>query len=100
MVNHHAMVIHLGMANKNELAVPTYLKKSRLHRDMTQEELGEKADLTASFISQLENGKHGFSAESLSNLCRALRCSPAELLLYDPTRPDSFWPLFQEAESL
>jgi transcriptional regulator with XRE-family HTH domain len=94
------MVKLLGMANKNELAVPTYLKQWRRYRGLTQEDLGERADLTPASISQLENGKQGFSAESLFNICAALNCTPAELLAHDPTRPDSFWPLFQDAENL
>lgn len=94
------MVDNLGMANKDELAVPTFLKQWRRHRGLTQEKLGELANLTAASISQLENGKQGFSPDSLFNLCAALNCTPAELLAHDPTRPDSFWPLFQDAENL
>lgn len=94
------IVILTRMANKNELAVPTFLKSWRKHRDMTQEELGAAVGLTAASISQLENGKQGFTDESLANFARALQCTPAELLAHDPTRDDSFWPLFQEAEGL
>jgi transcriptional regulator with XRE-family HTH domain len=95
------MVKMLGMANKSDLlAVPTFLKQWRQFRGLTQEELGERANLTSSSISQLEHGKQGFSAESLLNICTALDCTPAELLAHDPTRPDSFWPLIQEAEAL
>ena len=88
------------MANKNELSVPTFLKQWRTHRKLTQEELAAKADLTAPGISQLENGKQGFTDDSLARLAKALGCTPAEILAHDPTREDSFWPLLQIAESL
>lgn len=100
MAPHRLAVGHLGMADKNELVVPNFLKQWRIHRKLTQEKLGEMANLTSSSISQIEHGKQGFSAESLLNLCGALDCTPAELLAHDPTRPDSFWPLLQDAERL
>lgn len=80
--------------------VPTYLKKWRTLRNLTQEELGEKVDLTASSISQLENGKQGFTDKTLADLAQVLECSPLALLAHDPTRADSFWPLFEIAERL
>jgi transcriptional regulator with XRE-family HTH domain len=94
------MVGHFGMAEKHELVIPNFLKQWRLHRDLTQEKLGEMSNLTSSSISQIEHGKQGFSTESFLNLCKALDCTPAELIAHDPTRPDSFWPLFRDAERL
>lgn len=88
------------MANKNELAVSTFVKRWRKHRGLTQEALAELVGLTSPSISQLETGKQGFTDESLANLARALGCTPAELLVHDPSRPDSFWPLFEAAEKL
>lgn len=88
------------MADKNDPVIPNFLKQWRDHRGLTQEKLGEMAGLTSSSISQIEHGKQGFSAESFLALCKALNCTPAELLAHDPSRPDSFWPLFQIAERL
>lgn len=87
------------MADK-DLVVPNFLKQWRTYRGLTQEKLGEMVDLTSSSISQIEHGKQWVSTESFLGLCRALDCTPAELLAHDPTRPDSFWPLFQTAETL
>ncbi len=88
------------MANKNELAVPTFVKQWRKYRGLTQEALAEMVGLTSPSISQLETGKQGFTDESLSNLAMALGCTPAQLLAQDPSKPDSFWPLFEAAEKL
>lgn len=88
------------MPNKNELLVPTFLKRWRKHRRLTQEELAVLAELTAASVSQLETSKQGFTSDSLSRLARALKCSPVALLAYDPSKEDSFWPLFEAAEAL
>jgi transcriptional regulator with XRE-family HTH domain len=86
--------------NENEPIVRSFLKQWRTFRDLTQEQLAEMVGLTAPAISQLETGVQWFSAKSLAHLCKALQCTPADLLGYDPSRPDSFWPLFQAAERL
>ena len=82
------------------LAVPTFLVKWRKHRRYTQEKLAEMVEASAPSISQLETGKQGFSDKSLAALAKALGCSPIALLAQDPSRPDSFWPLFEAAEKL
>lgn len=86
--------------NLNFLAVPTFVRKWRKLRDMTQEELGEKIGVSGSSISQLENGKQGFTDKTLADIAAVLDCSPLALLACDPTRQDSFWPLFEMAERL
>lgn len=88
------------METEGKLAIPTYLKAWRLHRDVTQDYLANAIGKTSSTISQLENGKQGFTDKTLAALADALRCSPLDLLAYDPSRNDSFWPLFREAEKL
>lgn len=84
----------------NFLAIPTFVRQWRKLRDFTQDELGEKVGLTGSSISQLENGKQGFTDKTLADLARELGCTPLALLLHDPSRDDSFWPLFEAAERL
>lgn len=84
----------------NNLAVPTYLRQWRTFRDLTQEELAEKVEMTSSSISQLETGNQGFTDKSLARMAAALNCTPADLLVHDPQREDSFWPLCQAAEKL
>lgn len=83
---------------KKVVAVPLFLRDWRKFRDLTQEELAAKIGLTTSSISQWENGKQGFTDESLAALARALECTPAALLAHNPRRADSFWPLFEAAE--
>lgn len=82
------------------LAIPTFLAEWRSYRKLNQDELADRAGLTTSSISQLENGKQGFSDKSLVALSKALGCTPIALLVHNPKQADSFWPLFELAEAL
>lgn len=91
---------NLSMAEEGWLAVPTFLAQWRKYRKLRQHELGDKIGLSNSAISQLENEKQGFTDKTLADFAKALKCTPVALLAHDPTRPDSFWPLFEAAERL
>lgn len=49
------------------------IKGLRLERKMTREELAEAAELSVSFLYEIETGKKSFSAYTLGNLSRALK---------------------------
>lgn len=57
------------------------IKELRLERKMTREELAEAAELSASFLYEIETGKKGFSAYILGNLARALDVQTDYILL-------------------
>lgn len=57
------------------------IKRLRLKRKMTREELAEAADLSVSFLYEIETGKKGFSAYTLGNLSRALGVNADYILL-------------------
>lgn len=77
-----------------------YFREWRKFRGYNQEALAELVGVTPSSISQLESGKQGFTDTTLAAMAAALKCHPGELLMRDPTRADSFWPLFEKAEKL
>lgn len=56
------------------------VKELRIRAGISQKELADKVDLTASFISQLENNQISPSLSSFLQICDALRISPSELL--------------------
>lgn len=56
------------------------VKELRIKAGLSQKELADKVDLTASFISQLENNQISPSLNSFLQICDALRVSPSELL--------------------
>ncbi len=57
------------------------IKGLRMKRKMTREALAEAADLSASFLYEIETGKKSFSAYTLGNLSRALNVETDYILL-------------------
>ena len=56
------------------------LKKLRKARNMTQEELAKRADLSRTYVARLETGRQDPSLSTLERLAKALRVSVADLL--------------------
>lgn len=52
----------------------------RRKRGMTQEQLAERVDLSASFIGHVERGTRVSSLETLMKLCHVLQVTPNDLL--------------------
>lgn len=48
------------------------IRKTRVMRGYTRKYLAEQADISSKFLYEIENGKKGFSAHVLYNLCNAL----------------------------
>ena len=57
------------------------IKRLRKSNDFSQETLAEKAGISPSFLSDIENGKKWGSFETLVALANALEVEPYELLL-------------------
>lgn len=61
-----------------------YFKEWRKRAGLTQEQLADRIGVTPSSISQLENGKQGFTDTTLEALAFALNCTPSDLLGRNP----------------
>jgi transcriptional regulator with XRE-family HTH domain len=89
--------------NKNRAPKParraakSYLKAWRLFRDLTVEELAEKAGMSTGNVSAIENQRQGYSPESLDALAAALKIDTATLLSVDPNSAGSIWSLWNQA---
>lgn len=57
------------------------IRDLRLERGMTREDLAEAAELSTSFLYEIETGKKGFSVYTLGNLARALGVQTDYILL-------------------
>jgi transcriptional regulator with XRE-family HTH domain len=49
-------------------------------REMTQERLGELADLHPTYISSVENYRRNVSVDAIERIAKALKVPPSELL--------------------
>lgn len=62
------------------------LKRWRIKRELTQEALAHEAGITTSYASQIERGMKSPTLTVILRLCRALNCSPGDLLAdFTPT---------------
>lgn len=65
------------MAKSGELSIGERIKVLRQAKNLTQEELGSRADLTKGFISQVERNLTSLSVESLIGILDALDEKPS-----------------------
>lgn len=56
------------------------LKRWRIKRGLTQEALAHEAGITTGYASQIERGRKAPTLPIILRLCRALECTPGELL--------------------
>lgn len=71
-----------------------YFREWRNHRGLNQEELADLVGLTGPSISQLENGKQGFTDTTLIALADALNCRPGDLLMRNPLDTEAVWSIW------
>lgn len=76
---------------KRPLQRRTYIKEWRKHRGLTLVQLAERTGMTDAGLSMLENGRRGYTQESLETIAAALQTEPAALLTLDPGRPEAVW---------
>ncbi|HEB83617.1 MAG TPA: helix-turn-helix domain-containing protein [Bacteroidetes bacterium] len=62
------------------------IRRLRMAAEMTQEELAERSDLTAGFISQVERGKTSISIDSLMMILDALNVHISDFFRPTPQR--------------
>lgn len=64
----------------NHVEIGQRIQEIRKERNMTREDLAEKAEISSKFVYEIEMGKKGLSAESVSKITQALSTSSDYLL--------------------
>lgn len=64
----------------NNVKIGQRIQEIRKERNMTREDLAEKAEISSKFVYEIEMGKKGLSAESVSKITQALSTSSDYLL--------------------
>lgn len=77
---------------------PTFIKQWREHRNLNQEQLAERLEMTQSHLSMLENGKRGYTQETLEAVAHALQTDVASLLMRNPEDGDAIWSIWEHAK--
>jgi transcriptional regulator with XRE-family HTH domain len=75
----------------------TLIREWRTHRQLTLEDLGERAGMTASHLSMLENGERGYTQDTLERIARALATDPASLLGRHPAAAAPLWEIIERS---
>jgi len=65
------------------------VKKYRLKKGWTQEELAERAEVSHAFVNQIENCKRDMTLGYCYQICNALAITPNDLLMSDIQENDS-----------
>ena len=60
--------------NQRLIHIGANVRRLREYRQLTQEQLAEKADLRTATVSDVENGKQNFEIETLIRIAGALNC--------------------------
>lgn len=79
--------------NPKPRAVRHFLREWRKYRRLTQQQLADRIDSTASAISQLENGLINYTQPTLEALAVALSCDPGDILVHNPFIEDAIYEL-------
>lgn len=73
-----------------------FIRQWRKHRRLNQEQLASRVDMSTSSISQLENGKQGYTQATLEALADALQCTPGDLLMRNPLDTEAIWSIWEQ----
>lgn len=84
---------YLGMAKK---APKQFIREWRKFRDLTQEQLAERMGIARSYVSHVEKGKRRYDQLFLEAAADALQCTPADLIMRDPTQSGSIWSIWDQ----
>lgn len=77
---------------------PTFIQQWRKKKGWSQGKLADAVGVSTATISQIENGKEGYKQAHLEAIADALECSPADLLMRNPSDPDAIWSLWDRAK--
>lgn len=61
-------------------AIGRRIRALRQEKNLTQEQLAERAEISLSFLGHIERGTRKLSVETLYKLVDALDCAPEEIL--------------------
>ena len=75
---------------------PHYVKEWRKHRGLSQEALASRVERGQSWLSQLERFDIEYTQPTLEALADALSCQPADLIMRDPSQPESIWSIWDK----
>ncbi|MED1557559.1 helix-turn-helix transcriptional regulator [Bacillus paramycoides] len=80
------------------MSVPFNIKRYRKEKKMTQKELAEKANISRSYLGDLEGGRYNPSLDTLNTIAKALNVNINLLLTDSETNTLEFSPTLSKKE--
>lgn len=77
---------------------PTFLRQWRQHREKTLVQVAEHLHMTHGQLSRIERGLQPYNQELLELLADLYRCDVVDLLIRDPSQPESIWSIWDRAK--
>lgn len=78
---------------------PTFIRQWRENRGLNQEQLADRLGMTQSHLSMLENGRRGYTQDTLEAVADALQTDVASLLMRNPADGDAIWSIWDKAKA-
>ncbi|KQZ00871.1 hypothetical protein ASD45_08390 [Pseudolabrys sp. Root1462] len=76
----------------------TFIREWREFRDLTQDRLAERLEMSKAQLSRIETGLQPYSQDFLEACADALGTDPASLIMRNPTDEDSIWTIWDQAK--
>lgn len=73
-----------------------FIREWRKFRGLNQEQLAERIGIGKPYVSKIETGKRRYDQPFLEAAAEALNCTPADLLVRDPTDPEGIWSIWDD----
>lgn len=73
-----------------------FIKQWRIHRGLTQDQLADRVGYDRTHVSKIEKGKRRYDQPFLEAVAEALNCTPADLIMRDPTAPGALWSIWDQ----
>lgn len=72
-----------------------YIKEWRRYRGMTVEALAQRIGVSHASLSRIESGRQPYKQGYLESIGAALDCTPWDLLMRDPSGPESIFDIYR-----
>jgi len=67
----------------------TRIRSLRTRLNLTQDQLAERMEMSAQYLSNIERGRENPTFDTLVKLAKALEIEPWEMFVFDPESPDT-----------
>lgn len=75
-----------------------FIKAWRKHKGLSQQQLADRMGVARSYVGHVETGRSRYDQPFLEAAAEAMGCSPADLIMRDPSQPGSLWSIWDQIQ--